>query len=91
MGAKAEISWKGRTAEGIKREVYAQRVGGDWRFFAREKRYDQWEAVADPPLSDWLELLDAVRRRIARRLLRPEEEQRLEKIIRERYPGADSS
>src|SRR5580765_37838 len=26
MGAKAEISWKGRTAEGLKREGYARRV-----------------------------------------------------------------
>ena len=28
----------------------------------------------EPPLEDWQELLDAVRRRINRRLLRPEEE-----------------
>jgi len=28
MGAKAEISWKGRSAVGLKREVYARRVGG---------------------------------------------------------------
>jgi hypothetical protein len=88
MGAKAEISWKSRTAEGLKREVYAQRVGGEWRFFAREKRYDQWQRMEDPPLDDWLALLDAIRRRIARRLARPEEESRLEKIIRERFPEA---
>ena len=60
MGAKAQISWKARTVEGLKREVRAQRVGGEWRFFARAKRYDQWQPLARPPLEDWLELLDAV-------------------------------
>ena len=89
MGAKAEISWKDRTADGLRREVYAQRVGGEWRFFVREKRYDPWEALPHPPLEDWLELLDAVQRRITRRLLRPEEESRLKQTIRELYPEAD--
>ena len=89
MGAKAEISWKGRTAEGLKREVYARRVGGEWRFFAREKRYDQWQPLEHPPLEDWLELLDAVQRRAARRLLRPDEPARLKKIIHELFPEAE--
>ena len=86
--AKAEISWKRVTEEGIQLQVYAQHVGRDWRFFARERRYDQWEAIADPPLEDWLELLDSVQRRINRRLLRPEEEGRVKKSIRERFPEA---
>jgi hypothetical protein len=88
MGAKAEISWNVRTAEGTKRQVYAQRVGGEWIFREREKRYDQWQLMKQPPLEDWLELLDAVRRRIARRLLRPEEEDRVARMIHERYPEA---
>jgi hypothetical protein len=86
--AKAEISWKRVTDEGIHLQVYAQHVGRDWRFFIREKRYDQWQAVLEPPLEDWLELLDAVQRRINRRLLRPEEEDRVKKTIRERFPDA---
>jgi hypothetical protein len=86
--AKAEISWKRVTAEGIRLQVYVQHVGGDWRFFARERRYDQWQAIAEPPLEDWLELLDSVGRRINRRLLRPEEEARVRKSIRERFPEA---
>jgi hypothetical protein len=89
MGAKAEISWKSRTDDGLKREVYAQRVGSEWRFFEREQRYDQWQPLMDPPLEDWIELLDAVQRRVARRLLRPEEETRLRKTIRERFPGIE--
>ena len=84
--AKAEISWKRVTEEGIHLQVYAQRVGREWRFFVRQKRYDQWQAVDEPPLEDWLELLDAVQRRINRRLLRPEEEDRVKKVIVERFP-----
>ena len=84
--AKAEISWKRVTLEGVRLQVYARHVGRDWRFFARERRYEQWQAVDDPPLEDWLALLDSVQRRINRRLLRPEEEARVKKTIVERYP-----
>ena len=84
--AKAEISWKRVTAEGERLQVYAQHVGTNWIFFAREKRYDVWQEVPDPPLEDWLELLDAVRRRINRKKQRPEEASRILKRIRERFP-----
>ena len=90
MGAKAEISWRRVTEEGIRLQVYAQHVGGEWRFFVRERRYDQWQAVEQPPLDDWVELLDSVRRRINRGLLGPEEEPKVLKTIRERYPEAGS-
>ena len=86
---KAEISWKRVTEEGVKLQVYAQRVGGDWRFFQRERRFDQWQAVPEPPLDDWLELLDAVQRLITRRRLQPEHEEHLRRRIRERFPEAD--
>ena len=85
---KAEISWKRETEEGERLQVYAQHVGREWRFFARSRRYDPWQAVPEPPLADWLELLDAVQRLINRRRLRPEEEARVKKSIRERYPEA---
>ncbi|MBI3414125.1 MAG: hypothetical protein HY043_02205 [Verrucomicrobia bacterium] len=85
MGAKSEISWNRQTDEG-KFDIYARHVGTRWLFFQRLRRYDQWQAVPQPPLEDWLELLDAVRRRINRRLLRPEEEKRVEKLIREQFP-----
>jgi len=87
--AKAEISWRRTTPEGIRLQVYVQHVGRDWLFFVREKRYDQWQPVEEPPLEDWLELLDAVQRRINRRLLRPEEEDRVKRSIRQRFPEAD--
>ncbi len=86
---KAEISWKRVTAEGERLQVYAQHVGREWIFYAREKRYDRWQAVPEPPLEDWLELLDAVQRLINRRRLKPEEEARVKKNIRERFPEAE--
>jgi len=85
---KAEISWKRVTEEGQRLQVYAQHVGRDWRFFARQRRYDQWQAIPEPPLADWLELLDAVQRLINRRRLRHDEEDRVRKLIRERFPEA---
>ena len=86
--AKAEISWTREKEDGTAIQVYAQHVGRNWNFFARERRYDRWQAIKEPPLEDWLELLDAVQRRINRRLLRPEEEGRVRKSIRERFPDA---
>jgi hypothetical protein len=85
---KAEIRWKRDTEEGESIQVYVQHVGREWRFFRRGKRFDQWEALPEPPLEDWLELLDAVRRRINRRLLRPEEEERVKSQILTRFPEA---
>jgi hypothetical protein len=85
---KAEISWKRVTEEGTKLQVYAQHVGRDWLFYTRQRRYDQWQAVPDPPLEDWLELLDAIQRLIVRRRARPEEEDKIKKSIRERFPEA---
>jgi len=87
--AKAEISWKTKNAEGAKREVYVHCVGSDWKFFVREKRYDEWQELDQPLLEDYRELLDGVQRRIARRLLRPEEEARVKRMIRQKYPEAE--
>ncbi len=86
--AKAEISWRRTTDEGEKVQVYAQHIGNQWKFFMRGKRYDQWEVVKEPPLEDWLELLDSVQRRISRNLQRPEEEGRIKKAIKEKFPDA---
>jgi hypothetical protein len=66
-------------------------VGREWRFFQRPKRFDRWQAVQQPPLEDWLALLDSVRRRINRRLLRPEEEAKILKLISEQHPGAPAA
>lgn len=88
MSAKAEIAWKTETPEGERREVYARHVGKDWRFFQRARRYDIWEPLPEPTLEDWMALLDAVERRVQRRLQRPEEPERLRQLIRSRFPDA---
>ena len=85
---KAEISWKRVTEEGQKLQVTAQRIGGEWHFSQREKRYDRWLPVAEPPLEDWLELLDAIQRMINRRRLQPVHEELVRRRIRERFPDA---
>lgn len=86
--SKGEISWSRLTEEGAKRRVYAARTGDRWLFYEREKRYDVWQPIRKPRLDDWLELLDGVKRRIQRRLVRPEEAARLKKTILELYPDA---
>jgi hypothetical protein len=86
---KAEISWRRVTDDGAKLQVYAQHVGRNWKFFQREKRFEVWQAVENPPLEDWLLLLDAIQRLITRRRYQPDDEVRLRMQIRERYPEAD--
>ena len=86
---KAEVSWKRETADGQKLQVSAQRVSRDWRFFARARRFDQWQPVPEPPLEDWLLLLDAVQRMVTRRRLQPDHEERLRRRIRERFPEVE--
>lgn len=86
--AKAEISWKRVTDDGVKLQVYAQHVGREWKFFHREKRFDQWREV-EPPLEDWLELLEAMQRLIVRRRYQPDDEEDLRKKILDRFPEAD--
>lgn len=85
---KAEISWKRVNADGVKLQVYAQHVGREWRFYVRERRYDQWQPVPEPPIEDWMALLDAVQRLITRRRMQPDDEDRLRRQIRERFPDA---
>lgn len=86
MGNKAEIGWTRCNAEGEKFEVFARLSGGEWLFFQRGRRYENWQRLKDPPLEDWLELLDAVRRRVVRRLYQPADEKHLVARIRERFP-----
>jgi hypothetical protein len=86
--AKAEISWKRVTEDGVKLQVYAQHVGREWKFFHREKRFDQWALVPEPPLEDWLELLDSIQRLVVRRRYQPDDEEDVRKKIRDRFPEA---
>jgi len=86
--AKAEIAWKRVTEDGEKLQVYAQHVGREWKFFQRGKRFDQWQPVEEPPLEDWMELLDAMQRMVVRRRYQPKDEEDLRRKIRDRFPEA---
>ena len=88
MAIKSEISWKRVTEDGEKIQVNAQHVGRAWVFSHRRKRFDNWVVVPEPPLEDWLELLDAVQRLITRRRYQPDDEARIRRRIRERFPDA---
>ena len=88
---KGEVSWKTKFADGRKRQVYAKYVRRDWQFFEREKRFERWELVAQPSLEDWQALLDAVERRVQRRLIPFDEMARIKNRIRERFPESAES
>ena len=88
MASKGDIGWKRRDAEGERVQVNAKKVGNRWLFRIRGKRNKRWLEHAEPPLEDWLELIDAVRRRIQRDLIPEIEEDRLKKTIREKFPEA---
>lgn len=87
--AKGEISWKRVDPDGEKYQVYARHSGNEWRFFVRQKRFDNWHPMPHPPLEDWLHLMDGLERRVARRLFKPESLSHLKKIIREKFPDAE--
>ncbi|MBM3830440.1 MAG: hypothetical protein FJ406_07890 [Verrucomicrobia bacterium] len=87
MAIKSEVGWTRKGEDGVKYEISCRRYGGEWLFFQQFKRGEDWELVKNPLLEDWLELLDTVRRRINRRLLRPEEEISVKKMIYDRFPG----
>lgn len=87
--AKGEISWKGKFEDGRKRQAYAKKIGKTWLFFDREKRYDEWKPIPKPEFDDWIELLDGVDRRVHRRLMQPQDADRVRQKIKELFPGAD--
>ena len=86
---KSEITWKRVTDEGENIQVNAQKIGKEWIFSRREKRFDQWQPLPEPPLEDWLMLLDSIQRMITRRRLQPVDEDRVRARILERFPDAE--
>ena len=86
VASKGDIGWKRRDEKGERVEVKAKKVGDRWLFHVRSRRFDDWREHRTPPMEDWLELLDAVRRRIQRNLIPEIEEEHVIKIIREKYP-----
>jgi len=89
MGVKADIGWTRLDDDGGKCCVYVERHGGQWKFFHRSKRRGrdiEWEVVPEPPLVDWMELLDALERGYVRRRYQMPDIVALKKLIHERFP-----
>ena len=86
MSAKGEIGWKRRDEFGERVQVKAKKVGDQWRFHIRARRFDEWQPHPEPPLEDWLELLDCVKRRVQRHRIPEEELPRLKRMMRELFP-----
>ena len=87
--ARADIAWVRADADGEKLQVYAPQVGTRWDFFCRPGRHDDWQALEEPSLEDWLNVLDGVRRRLPRRQYRLVDVEQLEALIRKRFPHAE--
>ena len=88
MASTGDIGWKRCDQDGERVQIRAKKVGDCWLFRIRGKRFDDWRDHDSPPLEDWLELLDALRRRIQRNLIPEIEEKHLMKTIREQFPEA---
>ena len=86
VAGKGDIGWKRRDKDGKRLQIRAKKVGDRWLFQIRRKRFDDWHNHDAPPIEDWLELLEAVRRRIQRNLIPEIEEEYLMKTIREQFP-----
>ena len=84
-----DIGWVRTGANGEKLELYAHQIGTRWHFYCRAGRGGDWSELTDPPLEDWLECLDGVRRRTSRRQYGPEQAGLLEAFIRKRFPRAE--
>ena len=87
MAHKCELGWRRETEEGERLDVFARKVGREWIFYHRGRRFDQWQLETTPPWEDWLELHDAVKRRVERRLLQPDDLARVVQRMHERFPG----
>jgi len=85
--ARTDISWVRPDAEGEKIELRAHQIGVRWDFYWRQGRHHHWEALEEPLLEDWLEVLDGVRRRAQRRQYAPDDAAKVEALIRKRFPG----
>ena len=80
--------------DGHKVEIEVERgLDHQWRFYLRTRR-NLPRLHFEAPLEDWLELLDAVKRRVGRRLMKPKDVEALEEDILLRFhqkgtPAAD--
>ena len=76
--------WKHKTDEGEKREVRAEKFGGNWRVQAKLKTDERWTYYDTPELEDLLELRRILFNKYQRKHLAWEDVAAVEKMIRDR-------
>lgn len=76
--------WQTRTEEGLKREVRAERFGGQWRFQAQVKGESAWTYYDSPLLEDLVEARDIVWRKYQRKRLPWKDVESLDEMIKQR-------
>jgi hypothetical protein len=84
MAARNTHTWKTTTADGIKREVRAEKFAKKWRLQAQLKGETTWTYYDTPPLEDLIELRDVLWRKYQRRHLSFEDIESIDALIRER-------
>ena len=75
--------WKTTTAGGEKREVRAEKFGGNWRLQAKVKTEEAWTYYDPPLLEDLVELRDLLWRKYQRKHLAWEDVAAVDLLIQE--------
>lgn len=85
---KGSFGWK-RVIDGRKVEIEAERgLDRQWTFYRRYGR-NLPRVRFEAPLEEWLELLDVVKRRVGRRLMKPKDVEAIEEAIMLRFHQED--
>jgi hypothetical protein len=76
--------WKTVNEDGEKREVRAEKFGGQWRIQGKLRHEESWTYYDTPLLEDLVELHDVLWRKYQRKRLPFEDVATVEKMIRDR-------
>jgi hypothetical protein len=79
--------WKTTNEEGTKREVRAEKFGGQWRIQAQLKGETTWTYYDTPLLEDLVELRDVLWRKYQRKRIAFDDVAAIDELIRQRQPG----
>ncbi len=81
--------WKTTTAEGVKREVRAEKFGKQWRIQAKCKGEESWTYYDTPLLDDLVELRDVLWRKYQRKHLAWEDVAAIDELISKRQEAGE--
>lgn len=76
--------WKTKTEDGEKKEVRAERFGGNWRFQSKLKSEENWTYFDVPALEDLEQLRDVLWRKYQRKRLPWDDVASIDKMIKDR-------